>query len=44
LAWKKAAQSELPAEAEKNLQEQLEQRIHTGQSLRLVFKNESKSE
>jgi hypothetical protein len=44
LAWKKAAQSELPAEAEKNLQEQLEQRIHTGQPLRLVFKNESKSE
>ena len=44
LAWKKAAQSELPAEAEKNLQEQLEQRIHTGQPLRLVFKDESKSE
>ena len=44
LAWKKAAQSELPAEAEKNLQEQLEQRVHTGQPLRLVFKNESKSE
>src|SRR4029079_8255225 len=44
LAWKTAAQSELPAEAEKNLQEQLEQRIHTGQSLRFVFKNESKSE
>jgi hypothetical protein len=44
LAWKKAAQSELPAEAEKNLQEQLEQRVHTGQPLRLVFKDESKSE
>src|SRR6476659_10970194 len=44
LAWKKAAESELPTEADKNLQEQLEQRIHTGQPLRLVFKNESKSE
>src|SRR5213075_1445257 len=28
LAWKKAAQSELPAEAEQTLQKQLEQRIH----------------
>ena len=44
LAWKKAAESELPAEAEKTLQQQLEQRIHTTQPLRLVFKDEKKSE
>ena len=44
LAWKKAAESELPAEADKTLQQQLEQRIHTAQPLRLVFKDEKKSE
>ena len=44
LAWKKAADSELSAEAEKNLREQLEQRIHTEQPLRLVFKDEKKGE
>ena len=44
LAWKKAAESELCAEAEKTLGEQLEQRIHIGQPLRLVFKDEKKSE
>ena len=44
LAWKKAAESDLPAEAEKTLQEQLEQRIHTAQPLRLVFKDGKKSE
>ena len=44
LAWKKAAESELPAEAEETLQQQLEQRIHTSQPLRLVFKDEKKSE
>ncbi|HEY2681017.1 MAG TPA: DUF4230 domain-containing protein [Candidatus Udaeobacter sp.] len=44
LAWKKAAESELCAEAEKSLREQLEQRIHIGQPLRLVFKDEKKSE
>src|SRR5258708_4592680 len=44
LAWKKAAESELPAEAEETLQKQLEQRIHTTQPLRLVFKDEKKSE
>jgi len=43
LAWKKAGESELPAEAEKTLQEQLEQRIQTTQPLRLVFKDEKKS-
>jgi hypothetical protein len=42
LAWKKAAESKLPAEAEETLQQQLEQRIHTAQPLRLVFKDEKK--
>src|ERR671919_1300341 len=42
LAWKKAAETELPAEAEKTLQKQLEQRIQTAQPLRLVFKDEKK--
>jgi len=40
LAWKKAAESQLIAEAEESLQQQLEQRIHTVQPLRLVFKDE----
>jgi hypothetical protein len=44
LAWKKAAESQLPAEAEKALQQQLEQRIHTAQPLSLLFKEEKKSE
>ncbi|HEY4639077.1 MAG TPA: DUF4230 domain-containing protein [Candidatus Udaeobacter sp.] len=44
LAWKKAAETELAAEAEKNLQQQLEQRIQTAQPLRLVFKDENKNE
>jgi hypothetical protein len=44
LARKKAAESELPAEAEESLQQQLEQRIHTAQPLRLLFKDEKKSE
>jgi hypothetical protein len=44
LAWKKAAESELCAEAEKTLKEQLQQRIHIGRPLRLVFKDEKKSE
>src|SRR5215472_3431658 len=44
LAWKKAAESGLPAEAEQTLQRQLEQRIHTPQPLRLIFKDEKKSE
>jgi Tfp pilus assembly protein PilN len=39
LAWKKAAESKLPSEAEKTLQRQLEKRIQTPQPLRLVFKN-----
>jgi len=40
LAWKKAAESQLIAEAEESLQQQLEQRIHTVQPLHLVFKDE----
>jgi uncharacterized protein DUF4230 len=43
LARKKAADSELSVEAEKNLREQVEQRIHTEQPLRLIFKDEKKS-
>ena len=43
LAWKKAAESGLSAEAEESLQQQLEQRIHTAQPLRLIFKDEMKS-
>jgi len=44
LAWKKAAESKLPVQAEETLQQQLEQRIHTAQPLRLIFKDERKSE
>jgi len=44
LARKKAAESGLSAEAEETLQQQLEQRIHTAQPLRLIFKDEKKSE
>jgi len=44
LAWKRAAESGLSAEAEETLQKQLEQRIHTAQPLRLIFKDEKKSE
>ena len=44
LAREKAAESGLPAEAERALQRQLDERIHTRQPLRLIFKNEKKSE
>ena len=44
LAGKKSAESKLTAEAEKTLQEQLEERINTVQPLRLIFKDEKKSE
>jgi len=37
LARQKAAESNLPAEAERALQQQLNERIHTPQPLRLVF-------
>jgi hypothetical protein len=39
LAWKKAVETGLPGEAEQSLQRQLEERIHTPQPLRLVFKD-----
>ena len=42
LAWKKAAEAGLPAEAERTLQRQLDERIHTPQPLRLVFSNSEK--
>jgi hypothetical protein len=44
LAWKKAAGSDLSVQAEETLRQQLEQRIHTAQPLRLIFKDEKKSE
>jgi hypothetical protein len=44
LAREKAAESGLPAEAERALQRQLDERIHTHQPLRLIFKDEKKSE
>jgi hypothetical protein len=44
LAWTKAGESELTSEAEETLRQQLEQRIHTAQPLRLIFKDEKKSE
>src|SRR5438046_4666431 len=44
LARKKAAESDLPAQAERALQKQLDERIHAEQPLRLIFKNEKKSE
>jgi hypothetical protein len=42
LARQKAAESNLPAEAEQALQQQLNQRIHTPQPLRLVFTGAAK--
>ena len=44
LAREKVAESGLPAEAERALQRQLDERIHTRQPLRLIFKDEKKSE
>jgi uncharacterized protein DUF4230 len=44
LAHEKATESGLPAEAEGALRQQLEQRIHTKQPLRLIFTNGQKSE
>jgi hypothetical protein len=43
LVWKKAAESGLPAQAEQTLQRQLEDRIHTPQPLRLIFKDAPKT-
>jgi hypothetical protein len=39
LAREKAVESDLPAEAERVLQEQLEKRVHAPQPLRLIFTN-----
>jgi Protein of unknown function (DUF4230) len=44
LARQKAADSRLPEEAERMLQQQLDQRIRTEQPLHLIFKNEQKRE
>jgi hypothetical protein len=44
LAWRKTAETGLSAEAEETLRQQLEQRIQTAQPLRLIFKDEKKSE
>jgi hypothetical protein len=44
LASEKAAESGLPAEAERTLQRQLSERIHPSQPLHLVFKDEKKRE
>jgi Protein of unknown function (DUF4230) len=44
LARERATESSLPAEAERALQRQLDERIHTQQPLRLIFKDEKKSE
>jgi hypothetical protein len=41
LAREKARESGLPAEAERALQQQIEQRIHLAQPLRLIFQNEN---
>jgi hypothetical protein len=38
LAREKAAEGDLPAEAERTLQQQIEQRVHTPQPLHLIFK------
>lgn len=43
LAWKKAAENGLPAEAQRTLQQQLKERIHTTHPLRLVFKGQGKA-
>src|SRR5438034_11575958 len=44
LAREPAAERRLPAEAERALQRQLDERIRTRQPLRLIFKDEKKSE
>jgi hypothetical protein len=44
LAREKAAVSGLPEDAERALQQQLDQRIHAAQPLHLIFKNEKKRE
>ncbi len=44
LAREKATESDLPAQAEQALRQQIEQRIHTQQPLRLIFTNGQKRE
>ena len=44
LARKRAAEAGMPAEAERTLQQQLEQRIHSPQPLHLIFRNAEKRE
>jgi hypothetical protein len=39
LAWKKAAESGLPGEAERTLQRQIDERIHPPQSMHVIFRN-----
>jgi hypothetical protein len=40
LAREKAGESDLPAEAERALQQQIEERVHAPQPLHLIFRNE----
>jgi len=44
LAREKAAESNLPAEAERALQQQIEQRVNAPQSLHLIFKGDTTNE
>ena len=44
LAWKKAAETGLPAEAERTLQRQLDDRLHTPEPLHLIFKGAAANE
>jgi len=44
LARKRAAEAGMPAEAERTLQRQLEERIHPPQPLHLIFRNAEKRE
>jgi Protein of unknown function (DUF4230) len=44
LAREKAAESDLPAEAERALQQQIEQRVHAPQPLHLIFKGGTANE
>jgi hypothetical protein len=44
LAWKKAAEAGLPAEAERTLQRELLDRIHPAQPLHLIFTDQGKRE
>jgi hypothetical protein len=41
LAREKATESDLPAEAERALQQQIEERVHTPEPIHLIFRNEN---